>query len=73
MNYLIVFVAIVLVFQLSLMFLIRYKKKMDKKNNVLMKYDINTPKDAWECLNNPNIPESDKEKIQEYYASFQGK
>jgi len=46
---------------------------MDKKNNVLMKYDINTPKDAWECLNNPNIPESDKEKIQEYYASFQGK
>lgn len=70
MNYLIIFVAIVLAFQIGLMILIRYKKKMDKKNNVLLKYDINTQKDAWECLNNPNIPDEDKAKIQEYYTSL---
>jgi len=73
MNYLIIFVSVVLVFQIGLMFLIRYKKKLDKKNNVLLKYDINTQKDAWDCLNNPNIPDEDKTKIQEYYNSLLSK
>jgi hypothetical protein len=56
-----------------MMFVIRFKKKQDRKNNVLLKYDINTPKDAWECLNDPKIPDDEKVKIQEYYAGTLGK
>ena len=73
MNYLIVFISIVLVLQIALMFMIRYKKRYDRKHNVLLKYDINSPKDAWECLNDPNIPDEDKARIQEYYTGAMGK
>lgn len=68
MRYLIIFVSVVLAFQIGLMFLIRWKKKKDKQENVLLKYNINTPADAWKCLNDPKIPDEDKEKIQEYYS-----
>ena len=68
MTYLIIFVSVVLAFQIGMMFLIRWKKKKDKKENVLLRYDINSPSDAWKCLNNPDIPEEDKAKIQEYYS-----
>lgn len=69
MKYLIIFVSIVLVFQIAMMFVIRWKKKYDKQHNVLLKYNINTPKDAWECLNDPKIPDEDKVQIQKYYSS----
>jgi hypothetical protein len=68
MTYLIIFVSIVLAFQIGMMFLIRWKKKKDRKENVLLRYNINTPGDAWKCLNNPDISNEDKEKIQDYYA-----
>ena len=68
MTYLIIFVSVVLIFQIGMMFLIRWKKKKDREENVLYRYDINSPADAWKCLNNPDIPEDDKAKIQEYYS-----
>lgn len=40
---------------------------MDKKNNVLDKYDIKSAKDAWNVLSDPELPEEDREKIQSIY------
>ncbi|MDX1471649.1 MAG: hypothetical protein R3213_09155 [Flavobacteriaceae bacterium] len=68
MKYLIIFVLIVLALQIGMMFLIRWKKKKDKEENVLLRYNINSPADAWRCLNDPAIPDEDKAKIQEYYS-----
>ncbi|HEX9649976.1 MAG TPA: hypothetical protein VGA21_05405 [Cyclobacteriaceae bacterium] len=68
MTYLIIFVSVVLALQIGMMFLIRWKKKKDKKENVLLRYNINTPGDAWKCLNDPNVSDEDKLKIQEYYS-----
>ena len=69
MTYLIIFVSIVLAFQIGMMFLIRWKKKKDREENVLLRYNINSASDAWKCLNDPNIPDEDKTKIQEYYSN----
>lgn len=67
MRLLIILVIFALLVQIGLFFLIRYKKKMDKKNNVLDKYDIKSAKDAWNVLSDPELPEEDREKIQSIY------
>ena len=68
MTYLIILVSVVLAFQIGMMFLIRWKKKKDREENVLLRYNIQSPSDAWKCLNDPEIPDEDKAKIQDYYS-----
>ncbi|MEQ8925613.1 MAG: hypothetical protein RLO81_07340 [Fulvivirga sp.] len=63
-------VSAVLVLQIALFFIIRAKKKEERENNVLLKYDINSPADAFKKMNDMSIPEEDRLKIE---ALYQGK
>ena len=67
MNYLLVLVAIVLVFQIVLFFLIRKLNKKLKSDSVIHKYNLKSPADAFKILNDPNIPEKDREEIEILY------
>lgn len=67
MYWLIVFVAVVLVMQIVLFFVIRAKKKAEKENSIIEKYNIRTSGDAFKLLNDISIPEEDRQKIEEVY------
>ncbi|QSE98231.1 hypothetical protein [Fulvivirga lutea] len=67
MYLLIGIVSAVLVLQIVLFFMIRAKKKEERENNVLLKYDINSPADAFKKMNDMSIPEEDRLKIEELY------
>ncbi len=67
MKFLIFLVVAVLLFQIGLFFLIRYRKKKEKESSVIEKYNIRTAKDAWDLLSDPDLPEDDREKIQKLY------
>lgn len=64
----IIFVAIVFVIQIALFFVIRAKKKEEKENNVLLKYNINSPADAFKKMNDMSIPEADRLEIEKLYS-----
>lgn len=38
-----------------------------RENDVLLKYNINTRSELFSSLANPDIPESDREKLQKIY------
>lgn len=67
MTVIIVFVVVVLVFQITLFFVIRSRNKKLKKEDIIEKYDIKSPGDAFELMNNPEIPEGDRIKIERIY------
>jgi len=64
---LVIFTIFVLIFQVGLFFLIRKKKKLDKENNMIAKYNIKSSGDAWKLINDLTIPEEDRLKIEEFY------
>jgi hypothetical protein len=62
--------AIILVLALLLqvgLFLYSRKVKSRLKEGVIEKYQLRTPKDAWDALANPKIPEEDKKEIKKLY------
>ena len=67
MNLIIIFVVFILLFQITLFFVIRARNKKMKKEDVIEKYAIKTPGDAFELMNNPEIPEEDRIKIEKIY------
>lgn len=67
MNWLLLFVLFVLIFQVAMFFMIRAKRKKDKRDNVIEKYNIRTPADAFRLLQDPDVPEDDLKKIEELY------
>ncbi|MBL6447391.1 hypothetical protein JMN32_13815 [Fulvivirga sp. 29W222] len=67
MNWLLLFVSLVLILQVVMFFMIRAKRKKDKRDNVIEKYNIRTPADAFRLLQNPDLPEDDLRKIEELY------
>lgn len=67
MNWLIIFIIGVLGMQIALFFYIRAKKKAEKKNSVVDKYNIKSSGDAFNLLNDNSIPEEDRKKIEELY------
>ena len=67
MNGLIVFVVIVLLLQIALFFVIRQKRKRDKANSVIEKYNIRSSGEAFRLLQDPDVPEADKKKIEKLY------
>ncbi len=66
MIWLFIVLGLVLVAQLALFFFSR-KLKKGLKENVIEKYQLQTPKDAWVALGNPDIPEEDKKEIKKLY------
>lgn len=67
MTLLIIFLVIALGLQVGLFFVIRSKKKKERQNNVLIKYNINSPADAFKKMNDMTIPESDRLEIERLY------
>ncbi len=67
MNFIIALVVIVLFIQIGLFFLIRAKKKKDKENSVIEKYNIKTAGQAWNLINDPETPEDDRIEIEKIY------
>ena len=67
MNGFIVFVIFVLVLQIALFFVIRKKRKQEKRESIIEKYDIRSPGDAFRLMQNPDIPDEDKQKIEKLY------
>lgn len=43
----------------------RVRKAM--RNSVVEKYNLKTPKDAWEALANPDLPDEDRKEIKKLY------
>lgn len=43
----------------------RVRKAM--KNSVVEKYNLKTPKDAWDALADPDLPEDDRKEIKKLY------
>lgn len=62
-----ILIAAVVLIQVGIFIMTRRIRKREKENNVLLKYKINSRQRAWQLLADPNIPEEDKQKIQEYY------
>jgi len=67
MNFIIALVVIVLFIQIGLFFMIRSKKKKDKENSVIEKYNIKTAGQAWNLINDPETPEDDRIEIEKIY------
>lgn len=67
MKWLALLMVVVLVVQLGIFFYSR-KLKKDNKNHVLNRYNIKSPKDAWEVLHNPDLPEEDRIEIEKIYS-----
>ena len=67
MNFIIALVVVVLIIQIGLFFLIRAKKKKDKENSVIEKYNIKTAGQAWNLINDPKTPEDDRIEIEKIY------
>ena len=63
------FVAILILALLSQVGLFFYGRKVKKglREGVIEKYQLRTPKDAWDALANPDIPEEDKKEIKRLY------
>lgn len=66
MTRLIIFLVVVVAIQVAI-YLYTRKLKQKNKQHVLTRYNISTPKEAWVLLQDPDLPEEDRQKIQEYY------
>ncbi len=65
-----IWIAIVLVLALGTqvgLFLYSRKIKKKIKDGVVTKYNLQSPKDAWDALANQEIPEKDKVEIRKLY------
>ena len=70
MKWLAVLLIIVLLGQVILFFYGRRVRKQ-LKNSVVEKYNLKTPKDAWQALADPEIPEEDKAAIKKLYEGHE--
>lgn len=66
MKWLAILLILVLLGQV---FLFLYSRKIRKnmKRSVIERYNLKTPKDAWDALADPDIPEEDREEIKRLY------
>ena len=61
------FLVPVLVLQIFMFFIIRQKKKQMKKNDILGKFGISSRSDLFRMLQDPELSEEDREKLQKIY------
>jgi len=66
MKWLAILLILVLLGQIVLFF---YGRKIRKqtKNSVIERYNLKTPRDAWQAMADPNIPEEDRAEIRKLY------
>lgn len=61
------FLVPVLVLQIFMFFIIRRKKKQMKKNDILGKFGISSRSDLFRMLQDPELSEEDRAKLQKIY------
>ena len=61
------FLVPVLVLQIFMFFVIRQKKKQMKKNDILGKFGISSRSELFRMLQDPELSEEDREKLQKIY------
>jgi hypothetical protein len=66
MKWMLALILLVLISQIGL-FLYGRKIKRQQNLGVIEKYNLRTPKDAWEALANPEITDEDKTEIKRLY------
>jgi len=66
MMWFVIILILALLTQIGL-FLYSRRIKRGLKESVIEKYQLRTPKDAWDALANPEIPEVDKKEIKRLY------
>ena len=66
MKWLAILLVLVLLGQVIL-FLYSRRLKKDMKDSVIEKYNLKSPKDAWQAMADPNIPEADRKEIKRLY------
>lgn len=72
MTPLLILAIVVLGIQIIMFFMIRSrKKKLESPSEIEKKYKISTRADAWKALNNPDLPDEDRSKIENLYNSMQ--
>ncbi|MEM1407508.1 MAG: hypothetical protein AAGG59_12085 [Bacteroidota bacterium] len=67
MNTFLIFAFLVLVLQVVMFFIIRKKRKQEKENSVIERYNIKSPADAFRLLQDNSIPQEDRDKIEVLY------
>lgn len=67
MTVLIIVIVAVLALQVALFVITRIKIKKERANSIVEKYDIRSSGDAWRLLNDQEIPEEDRLKIEKLY------
>jgi len=67
MTPILIIIGIVLLAQVGIFIAVRKKIRNDKKNSVIEKYTIKSKGDAWRLINNPDIPDEDRLKIEALY------
>jgi hypothetical protein len=68
MDNLWIFIAAALVIQLGYFLYSRHLKGKPRNSNMKDKYSIRSRNDAWKLLNDPSLPDQDREKILEIYT-----
>lgn len=67
MTLLTIVIVVVLGVQILIFVMTRKKIKREKADSVLEKYNIKSSGDAWRVINNQDIPEEDRHKVEEIY------
>ncbi|MEM6359766.1 MAG: hypothetical protein AAF149_12395 [Bacteroidota bacterium] len=67
MNTFLFFAFLVLVLQVAMFFIIRKKRRQEKENSVIERYNIKSPADAFRLLQDNSIPQEDRDKIEVLY------
>ena len=60
----------VLAIQVVLFFVIKARKKKMKSESIIDRFDINSRADAWKILNQPDLAEQDRIKINKLYKEM---
>ncbi|MEM6523178.1 MAG: hypothetical protein AAGF85_03700 [Bacteroidota bacterium] len=67
MQTFLIFAFLVLALQVLMFFVIRKKRKDEKENSVIERYNIKTPSDAFRLIQDNSIPKEDRDKIEILY------
>lgn len=70
MKWLAVLLVIILLGQVVL-FIYGRRVRRSMKNSVIEKYNLKTPKDAWQAMADPDIPEKDRNEIKKLYEGHE--
>ena len=67
MTLLIIVIVAVLLIQVGIFVMTRRKIKKERAQSVVEKYKIKSSGDAWRVINDLNVPEEDRQKIEAIY------